>query len=144
MLPPPKTIGPLIQAAFIPFAIAARFADILFTVGERIEKVADNFFNLTDQVTEFSAAEVKMAEDVSKTTETIDKNLVEITKLTEGQVAGAKLAQEQLKTDSTFKLPIGCAERNAEGRERGYSNSRHRTVPEHQLCKSSLRSRYGQ
>ena len=98
-----ETLGPIIQAAFVPFAIAA-FADILFQVGEKIYHVYQNVVLLKSSIEALdkaSEAEAVKAADLNYQYEEAYAKRLETT----GHLKEAQLELQKAEADKPLTLP---------------------------------------
>ena len=96
-----ETIAPLIQAAFVPFAVAA-FADIIFVAGEKLYNLYQNLVNSKDELAAFAAIEKSVAEQTAEFAKQTEAAYIALLKLEDPLEAD----REKIRSLSTETLHI--------------------------------------
>ena len=98
-----ETLGPLIQAAFVPFAIGA-FADLIFQAGEKLYKLYQNVILNKDELDALDKVEKNVTETTAKLAEETENEYQALLKL-EDPLEGAREKIRAISQES-FKFKI--------------------------------------
>jgi hypothetical protein len=97
------TLAPLIQAAFVPFAVVA-FADILTVAGEKMYDLYQNVFNARDELKAFAEVEKTVDEYTERLAKETEQTYIQYLKLVD-PIEAAKEKLRSLGSETfTFKI----------------------------------------
>ncbi len=98
-----ELLAPIIQAAFVPFAIAA-FADILVIAAEKVHKVYENVVLLKEAIAALDKATMAQAERAATLNETYEESLARRLEQ-QGRLTEAAEAYRKAAEDKPLQLP---------------------------------------